>query len=385
MKVCIFRASDGACDYYRTVLPMIAAARNGEVSRRELWMPNLLSSIMEDNNKFVDAMSSDIYFLQRVCGSSVMQKIKEFARDSKLNPTLIMDYDDDVFNVSPLSAHYVDYGVDECKIVLQGKVMHEWKNGINIDIQRNRKRLDEIKKTLGMVDVVTVTTDILANVFKPYNNNVKVLPNCVDINEWDKLSLLRQNRDEIRICWSGGHSHFEDLLKIRKPLINIAKKYSNVKIIMVGYMPNSMANDFRPGQLEFHEWKETPAHPYRTAALDIDIALIPLCKNEFSSSKSAIKWIEFASLKVPSVTSYVTPYKEIEDKFPGKNGLFIEDNDENGWFEGMEILISNTELRKSIGENARKIVEDNFDINKEYKRWVKVFKEASCQLSVIQP
>lgn len=383
LKVCVFRATDGACDYYRTVIPTNTAAVKKAIEKSELWMANILVTMMVEQEKFIKSADSDIFFLQRVSGSSLIDKLKSFADASKINAHLVMDYDDDVFNVSPLSNHYVDYGTEEIKIAHNGKVIHEWKDGENINIKENQKRIDEIKLTCSKVDMLTTTTEHLAKVFRQFNPNVKVLPNCVDMESWGRLKLVRDNPEEIRIAWAGGHSHWEDLYLVRNALKEIAAKYPNVKIVMVGYMPNSMEKDFRPGQIEFHKWVETPAHPYRIAALDIDMAIIPLKDTIFNRSKSTIKWVEFSSLEIPCITSYVPPYDSIQDADEVNKGIFVENNDENSWFNSMEILINDAKLRREIGKNAQQFVKDHHDINTQYHQWVEAFKEVKCQLPQI--
>lgn len=379
MKICIFRASDGACDFYRTVLPIYTSNIRKEVQHRELWISNLLVTMGTEKNKFIDAMTADIYFLQRINNSGLIKKLRSFAEKTGIDAKLVMDYDDDIFNVSPLSNHYVDFGTEEIKIQNNGKIVHEWKNGENINIKENKERMEEIKKSISMVDMITTTNEYLAKIFREYNSNVKVLPNCIDINSWNRLDILRKNTDEIRICWAGGHSHWEDLYLVRDSLKQIAQKYPNIKIIMVGYMPHSMQKDFRPEQFEFHQWVDTPAHPYRLAALDIDIAIIPIKDSIFNRSKSTIKWVEFSSLQIPCVTSYVPPYDAIQDFDDINKGIFVSNNDERCWIKGIELLINDAALRKEIGRNAREFVIKNNDINTQYHQWIEAFKEVKCQ------
>jgi hypothetical protein len=305
MKVGIFRVSDTASDFYRTTLPLLTAAKYGQVESSQLWVANLYYEVANRTGKFMDVMTSDIFLLQRLGGQSVIDRMRQFIKDNNLKSKIVMDHDDDIFNTSPLSEHYADNGTEEVKIVHNGKLLHEWKDGININIKKNRIKMDDMKKTIGMVDMVTVTNENLANIFRPYNENVRILPNCIDVPEWNKLNIVRDNPEEIRIGWQGGHSHWEDLLMIRDPLKQICEKYPNVKIVMMGYMPVSMDKEFRQGQLEFKKWVEVPAHPYRLAAMDLDIGLIPLKKNQFNICKSPIKWVEYSALKIPSIASYV--------------------------------------------------------------------------------
>ena len=124
------------------------------------------------------------------------------------------------------------------------------------------------------------------------------------------------------------------------------------------------------------------------ASLGIDIALIPIVDNEFNRCKSPIKWIEASSLQIPSVISYCSPYKEVESLSDKDLAVFIEGNSAEAWVEGISTLIDNPDLRKKIGEEARMVVENNFDANTQYSQWVNAYSEALCvlpQLSLPKP
>jgi glycosyltransferase involved in cell wall biosynthesis len=378
MKVGIFRQGDGAQDFYRATLPLLKAEDKKEIKTSQIWMGTLLQEVSERSAKFWETVSSDIYLLQRLGSKSFIEKIKSFVREVGLKAKIVIDHDDDVFNVSPLSNHYVDFGTKELKIMHEGKLIHEWKHGVNIDLDKNNLAIEEFKQSVSRADMVTVTTEALANVFREYNNNVSILPNCIDLNQWNKINIVRPNPKEIRIAWYGGNSHWEDLLLIRNVLKKIGSKYPNVKIVMIGFKPITFENDYRSGQVEFHEWVEMAAHPYRLAALDIDIGVIPLKQTPFNNSKSPIKLIEFSAIQVPCVVSYISPYKEMADLSNGEAGIFIEENREEGWIEALEMLINDSNLRQSIGEKERQIVKDHFDINTQYKQWIKAY-EGLCQ------
>ena len=374
LKVNIIRQGEMAQDFYRATLPLGKAEQNKAVDVNEIWQSNFLQEASARTDTFFKAMASDIYLIQRLSSTKFMRKIKEFIHEIDLKTKVVLDHDDDFFNVSPMSQSYFQYGTQEAKIQHDGKVIFEWKNGVNIDIDLNLKAMEEFKGALRGADLVTVTTPELGDVFKPYNPNIKVLPNCVDLTQWNRLRILRDNPKEIRICWYGGNSHWEDLILVRDTLKEIAAKYENVKIVIVGYKPAGIINDYRPGQVEFHDWVEFAAHPYRMAALDIDIGVIPLRVTPFNNAKSPIKWIEFSSLKVPCVTSYVTPYKQVADLDEGKSGIFIDGNSKNDWMDGIEMLVNSEQLRQEFGEKGRAVVAQNFDVNTQYHQWIDAYK-----------
>lgn len=374
MKVGYFKNSDGGCDYYRALLPIETLKKNQMIQAESLWPANIVADILHNKEKFSKVMEADVFLLQRVIGKSFLTKIQEIIFANKNKNKMVLDHDDNVFSVSPLSNHYVDYGTKEIKIENNGKKIFEWKDGDNLDIKRNIKRLDEIKWSFGKCDMLTVTTDVLADAFRPYAENIRVLPNCVDLNIWNKLPLVRKNPEEIRIYWSGGHSHWEDLFMVKDVLVNLARENKNVKIVFSGWKPVGMEEEYPADQYEFRPWADTLAYPYTTAIADADIAIIPLVDNEFNRCKSSIKFVEMAALKIPAVMSMVSPYKELID-LKEDNGVFIENNNKDAWYKGIKALIDDVELRKKIGQNAYRTVKENFDINTQQHQWYNAYGE----------
>jgi glycosyltransferase involved in cell wall biosynthesis len=378
MKVTGFRNGDGGCDFYRCVIPLEKSMELSGITYRELWSEKLMADILLYKEEFKKKMDSDIYLIQRLNTVPFLKRIKQYILDNGINSRIVMDFDDNVFKISPLSGHYKDYGTENVRIkMIDGSEHDLWKDGVNgFDLALNRSRLDNVKEVVSMADMVTVTTPILAGVFREFNDNVRILPNCVDLNEWKKLPL-EKNDSSIRLYWGGGMSHWEDLLLIRDTLKRICEKYENVKIVMLGWMPEGFEETF-PGRVEFHPWSNFYAYSYKYASLGVDIALIPLVDNEFNRCKSCIKWIEASSLEIPSVVSYVSPYKELESLSDKDLAVFIDGNGPESWFKGISELIDNPELRKRIGAEARNVVERHFDINTQYNQWLNAYSEVLC-------
>ena len=77
-----------------------------------------------------------------------------------------------------------------------------WTEGDNIDLYANKLRLETAKTAMGMADAITTTTPILADVYREFNKNVIVLPNCIDTHIWQPADMVKS--DEVRLFWSGG-------------------------------------------------------------------------------------------------------------------------------------------------------------------------------------
>lgn len=149
----------------------------------------------------------------------------------------------------------------------------------------------------------------------------------------------------------------------------IFEKYPQVKLVIMGNLFPGTVKRLPKDRIEHHEWVDVQAYHYKMTLLDFDIALIPLRDSEFNRNKSCIKFVEASALAKPSVVSYVSPYKEamLED---ASNGIFIEHNNPLSWIEGISMLIEDEKLRKDMGNIAREVVLDRFNINKNYQMWI---------------
>lgn len=370
MKVAFVVRTSGACDLYRVVQPLqIAAQQFPQHQFRRLGETELRLASESGDSKILDIIcGADIIVAPRVWGVGPLLNFR------KLNPTakIVYEYDDNIFNVSPFSPHYRDYGTDPIDVVFPGEHTPRglWVDGKNIDIRRNRAIQKETITGIRDVEMVTVTTSKLKEVYDKWNSNVVVLPNCVNLHLWQRLPLLPH--EGIRMGWFGGDSHYEDWCLLQAVLPKIMNKYPQLKLVLLGAKFDGTLAGINPSQIEHHIWVETAAYHFKSAILDLDFGLIPLQKNVFNEGKSAIKFLELAALKVPSVVSYVTPYKEISTS---DNGMWIENNDPEGWIEGISQMVENKILRDKIAAAAYEVVAHNFNAHKTAHLWVEAYEK----------
>ena len=96
------------------------------------------------------------------------------------------------------------------------------------------------------------------------------------------------------------------------------------------------------------------AHGFRTALMNLDIAIVPLEESTFNSNKSCIKFYEFSSLKVPTICSAVPPYS---DEVPIEL-LFDK------LYDKIVPLIKSKELRDKVGNITYNWIMKNRDLKK---------------------
>ena len=353
MKLTAIVRTEGACDHYRAVQPFESIKATSGIDTTILRQSGRPESLQK-------ALGADVMLLPRVANEEWLKIMSDWKNIGK---KVVVDFDDDIFNVSPWSPHYEDHGLESYTSYKNGIERKLWVDGENLDIKQNRKSLDIIKKALGLADMVTTTTPILAEVYKQYSDNVVVLPYCIDLDLWKPMDL--KSNDEIRLFWAGGSSHYEDWEMMYDVIPAILDKYPQVKLVFMG-MWDGVFKNIDPSRIERHKWVHMSAYPYKVASLNPTIGMIPLVDNEFNRAKSPIKWLEMASLEVPCVSSLVSPYKEIGTPH---NGIFIENNSVNGWIQGLSLLIEDSILRSKMGGYAKRYVENHFDCKKNAHLW----------------
>lgn len=360
LTVAGFVRDDGACGKYRVSQPLTKCDEAGYFISK-LIMPG------DNNDTIIDKLSgAHVVVIPRPYDDHMLELIK---RLKKNDVKVVVEHDDNMFDISPWSIHYQEFGTENVQVNLNGEVKHLWRNGVNIDLRENKARIDGFKQAIEIADMVQVTQPILARVYQQFNDNVICLPNCVDGKVWQKLPL--QPRDTVRLMWSGGSSHYQDVYILKDVLPKICKKYPQVQVVIMGCQWKAIFGAIPPEQYEFHDWVPTEAYPYKHAGLDIDISLIPLEDNQFNSCKSHVKLIEQSFLSVPSITSLAHPYR---DFYSGNNMVMSENNDQS-WIEAISRLVEDAPLRRQIGFNANQTAREQFDAAGQAKLWAEAYSK----------
>lgn len=240
----------------------------------------------------------------------------------------------------------------------------------------------ETIESIGLADLVTVTTPVLAEHYSQYNKNVKVLPNYLDFRWWGEPPKTKRYGETIRIGWAGSYSHHEDLQMIAPIMERIIKEYPFVKFVYCGhggmstelgtslnFGPDLFAN-IPPERREFYPGVETDFWPAKAKTLAFDIAIAPLINDEFNAGKSNIKYMEYSGNFIPGVYSDTNVYKDTV-----KHGVtgFLAGNEEE-WFTYLSKLILDAELRKEIGKQAFLDTFKNWNLEDNYQKWVEAYQ-----------
>lgn len=237
---------------------------------------------------------------------------------------------------------------------------------------------DKLEHIISNSDIVTVTTVNLKNQIDYLNNRVFVIPNRL-IDSWfeqDHSSKSSKSENVIKIGYMGSVYHSWDLILITHAIKNV-KDYFSKK----GY---EIIFEVVGGTTEILEGAEKIEIPTNCQyyfnfvnwfknVIDWDIAIAPLEESNINLSKSELKYLEYAALRIPGIYSDIGPYSNCI--VHGKNGLLVRNNSSKEWEENIIKLIEDIVLQDTIIENSFSHVEKNYSINQSADQWIRIFEE----------
>lgn len=215
-------------------------------------------------------------------------------------------------------------------------------------------------------DAIVCSTKFLAESVKPYiekDTKVHIAPNCINDDEWKIERKERPKREGIRIGYVGGSAHDEDIYICYKALLKFLDKNKDATFVMRygGYRPEYLEEH---PQIDFKQIAWHPStYPQNIYDLDIDVALAPLRDVNFNRCKSAIKWLEWASIDVPVIASNMESYKDIE-------GIVLTGNTSEEWYAALNFAVDTIRKEGYIFEDLQKRAKEQFNISKEVDKYL---------------
>jgi len=316
------------CAWYRMVLPHRELGKHG-------WDVTWGNGSLERGRGFttVETAGHDVIVGQRLDKPGAAHVWRECRTGTS---RIVYEQDDDVFSIGP-------HNFNAYRVYSQEAVR------------------DVVAHALEVSDLVTTTTETLAQVLREYNPAVAVLPNCIPawVCEED-----RARRDRPCVGWVGGGSHGLDVGLIASPVRRFLKRFPRWQLHLIG-------TDYRPtfkvpaGRAVFTRWIQVNDDPdgyYRLP--DFDIGLAPLTPDTFNMSKSPLKALEYGAMGIPVIASDWHPYRDYIRH--GETGFLVKRDHE--WLEYLGILAADEALREKMGAAARELARQ-FTIEGNWQRW----------------
>lgn len=219
----------------------------------------------------------DVIIVQKIQyaeGLAVIQKYREMYPDVKI----IAEMDDSVGHVDSSNPHYLQFAKH-----------HKW-----------------AAEHCQISDGIICSTRYLKESLLKFNKTIHVAPNCINTDLW-KFKLKKKKGKEIRIGYVGAGSHEHDMKIAYKAILPLLDDHNIKFIIRYGNVRPKWLKRHKKIDFKAVAWK-LDKYPQELANLTLDLALAPIRDTEFNRCKSNLKYIEWASLGVPLLASFVQPY-----------------------------------------------------------------------------
>lgn len=254
------------------------------------------------------------------------------------------------------------------------------------------KALEKVDKSLDdfcrIADLVTCSTEVLAEEYRKVNPNVVVLPNCVDPEAWPDPE--RNEGDKVRIGFIGSVASNGDYNEMKDVLKQLSDR-EDVQLVVFALPPQSpdkmdteaqIVRELYKADYDFWhslniEWQSfVPMASYMDTLNDLklDVMVIPRRDDYFNRCKSNLKFLEASMLEIPVVAQGFAD---------GKSPYQVDPEDENymdivlkpiEWMAYLEPLIENKDVRRLRGKLAREYVIKKYSIANNIQKWEQAYQ-----------
>jgi glycosyltransferase involved in cell wall biosynthesis len=257
--------------------------------------------------------------------------------------------------------------------VLKRKIIYDFDDAIWITDRRNESWILRIGKWRSKVGLicnwsykVSCGNEYLCSYARLFSPNVVYNPTTIDTKNMHNPSIFEPEPSQqrtIRIGWTGSHSTLKYLIEIEKVLNEILRKYPHVKFVVIA----DRKPTFLSLPLSFISWNpDTEIKDLMT----FDIGIMPLPDDQWANGKCGFKALQYMALELPAVASPVGVNSKIIDH--GINGFLC--SSPQAWEDALQLLIENSKLRKSMGENGRKKIIRHYSVLSNSASFLSIFE-----------
>ena len=228
---------------------------------------------------------------------------------------------------------------------------------------RGLKSLTKVEAICNVARHVTVGNEFLARYARDRARGVTVIPSTIDTDVY-QIQPRAQNRVPV-IGWTGSVTTVPYLMAVAPALRRLREKQEfELRVIGASIDIDGLAVRCLP-------WRaETEPDDLRA----LDVGLMPLPDDEWSRGKCGMKALQYMALGIPPVVSPVGVNTTIVRD--GVNGFYARAEEE--WIDRIELLLEDEPLRRSLGQEARRTVEESYSARAHAPRMARILTEAAA-------
>jgi glycosyltransferase involved in cell wall biosynthesis len=231
--------------------------------------------------------------------------------------------------------------------------------------------VSKVNKLFEMSDAVFAADRALADYAGKFNDNVHIVPLCVDIERYKPSPDKKENEKPI-IVWTGTRTN-QFNIQLAVPAMRKLRSEIDFKLRIIADDPV----EYEGLEVEFINW----SYDREPSLLqESDIGIVPVTDSEWGPYKFFFKTVQYMSSGLPVVGSALgSNLENIED---GKSGFLAKTEDD--WYKPLKKLLTDAELRRKFGARGREIVSERFDIKKQYDFLEKEFYRLTQKAGALQ-
>jgi glycosyltransferase involved in cell wall biosynthesis len=208
------------------------------------------------------------------------------------------------------------------------------------------------RRLARLCQVVICGNDFLAENFRQWNSNVRILATAVDTDRYRPL-ISKLPSPVARIGWSGESSNFPYLNSMLPALRVIFEKRKDV-VFRVIADERPRLDDIDESRIEFIRW--SPDIEVR-AIQELTIGVMPLHDTLWARGKCSYKLLTYMACGVPVVASPVGMNAAVLAAGGGLGPSRWED-----WAEALDCLLRHETRAAAIAARGREVVENQYSL-----------------------
>lgn len=224
------------------------------------------------------------------------------------------------------------------------------------------------QRILKLCDAAICGNSFLSDYVSKTVSNIIEVPTLVDTERFQPIIGTTRGEERPIIGWSGLHAGSKYLLAIERPLKIVLEKYPDAILRIVSDRRPEF-NELPPDRIQFVRWSSDYSIEVGTMQ-NLTVGLMPIDDSLWSRGKCSYKMLLYMACGIPVVVSPFGMNADVLSKADVGFGAKTDDE----WVDAISALIESWTLNKSLGENARSVVCDNYSIASQLPNLTKFLK-----------
>jgi len=220
------------------------------------------------------------------------------------------------------------------------------------------------------MDAVIAGNAYLAEWFGQFCRQVHIIPTGIDLERYPLRHESQGELERFVIGWTGQACNFKYLEIIEAPLRRFLADHPDSEILIMAQRP-WQSEHLPKEKVKFVRWDRDT----ETSALHhMSVGIMPLTDDDWTRGKCSFKMLQYMAVGLPVVVSPVGMNREVLRK--GTVGLTAAS--EPQWYEALDALYRDWNLRNQMGRAGRKVVEQHYNTKTLAQELARIFHQAAC-------